>query len=165
MNQNNGQQGGQQRRSFKREWKRVHMIDDGPMAITIEKSNDYRPKYSVTVGRVIQFAKDGEQTTKFVPTIQMPIEGKGKVTVATAGMVETMASLFERATAWIREDAQHAEDVYIQNQIAREARQMSRERPRERHGLKTLSRIDAAVRTAAEDVGSDATDDHQRSAG
>lgn len=93
-------------------WSVVKEIESDGIVLEVSASDGRRPRYSVRIGR------RGERgLVSFVPLF---IKGQGKVQVVS--IVETVSKLLIDAQGFVEEQAQKAEDQYIEERISREAR-------------------------------------------
>lgn len=98
-------------------WTVVKELEENGVLVEVSKSDAYRPRYAIRVGR------RGDKG--LVPFLPLFIEGKGKITVNSPA--DTAAKLMKEAAEFVREEAQKAEDEYIEQRIARELKQVERE--------------------------------------
>lgn len=98
-------------------WSVIETLEEEGIAVEITRSDGYRPRYAVRVGR------KGERGV--IPFLPMFIKGQGKIHVVT--IASTVEKLLIEAEKLVEGLAQQHEDEYIEQRIAREARQVEKE--------------------------------------
>jgi hypothetical protein len=115
--------------------------DANELAIKIMKTVARRPRYSFEVGRRGQ----GGQFVRFFPFF---VTVKHAAVTYKAINEEALAALIQRAEEWMHAECQRAEDEISEAKIAKEESSLSRDKPKQRAGLKELAKRDRAIRQA-----------------
>lgn len=127
----------------KREYVKEIIDANTRIAVRIQKTERYRPYYSMTVGKFVEH-ENGES---FVPYIPVHVDTHLAKVEKVSDHSKLVAEMIREATDWIREACQKREDEIIAEKQERENRQMNREKgPGSKPGLKTLSKIDRAIK-------------------
>jgi hypothetical protein len=124
----------------------VKEFDDvaNELAIKIMKTVAHRPRYSFEVGRRGQ----GGQFVRFFPFF---VTVKHAAVTYKAINGEALATLIQRAEEWMYAECQLEEDKIIGKKIDKEESSLSRDKPKQRMGLKELAKRDRAMRQALDD--------------
>jgi len=94
------------------EWVPAKDFEVSGFRVRIQMSKGFRPRYSLSVGRVNQ---DG----KFVPFLPIFVEGQGKVKIKRISTI--ISELLAASEDWIHNECQIREDQIIEEKQAREA--------------------------------------------
>jgi len=123
-------------------WSTAHTLsnDDSGLAINIQATDEYWPRYSLELGRLNRNGK----FTRFHPVIVRTANAKCKLeTVINA---EQFTAIIYEANQWILKTVQALTDKRLEERIAKEQAGLDRDKPKPQAGLKTLSRKDAEVK-------------------
>ena len=131
---------------FKPEWTKDATFEDGPVIVTVSKSNHRSPRYSIQV----EFKGAHNPVRSFRPQFERK---DGQVTIERA--LAQVSSEFAKAEDYIQKKMQEAQDEWVRQQERRPAKGpggFGGERP----GLKKLAKMDKAKalarKAAAEDT-------------
>lgn len=108
------------------------------IAVRVQRTQAFRPYYSLVIGRFVEH--DNGET--FVPYLPVRAEVELAKVQSIQDHTKLVSGLVADATEWIRTKLQEREDEIIASKQAREQRDMDRDKPNARPGLKQLSRID-----------------------
>jgi hypothetical protein len=118
-------------------------FNDGPnaLAVKIMKTTGFRPRFSFEMGRIGQ---DG----RFIHFFPFFVTVKNAVVSYKAINVAALGLLIQQAEEWMHQECQKGEDTIIAEKIDKEERTLTRDKPKQRAGLKELSKRDKAARQA-----------------
>lgn len=124
-----------EQRKQKPEWKVIKdfVNEEAGIVVRVSATDAYRPRYSYEVGRKLPNSDDNRIARHF----GVFVEGQGKVNLRASLAEKTMRLVFD-AEMWILNKCQEREDEIVEEKCAREQRDMDREKPKQRPGLKSL---------------------------
>lgn len=136
------------------EWVVVKDVTDKDTGLTvrISRADSFRPKFSIQIGKLLIDQRNPKSEPRFVR--HLSIFARAENGVVTVGKFHTvLAELLVEAHKFIHEESQKREDEIIDTKLANEKRQLDRDKPKQKPGLKALKKQDAAAaerRKAAE---------------
>lgn len=128
-----------EQREHKTEWVRDKEFRNDGMVLTVWVLPLRWPKYRFDIGCE---GKEGKVFRGFM----MNLEGRGRVRLSHGFKLDAMKYLLGEAEAYVLDLAQKAEDLRVDRMMASEQRDLSRDRPKQPTGIKTLGKIDKVKR-------------------
>jgi len=120
-------------------------FDDVPneLVVKIMKTVGFRPRYSFEVGR-------RGQAGQFVRFFPFFVTVKNATVTYKAINGVALGLLIQKAEEWMHQECQKSEDEIIAAKIYKEESTLTRDKPKQKAGLKELSKRDKAMRQALE---------------
>lgn len=124
------------------EWVVVKDVTDEATGLTVRvsRAEAFRPRFSFQTGKLIVDA--GKKEPRFVRYVGVFTRAENGV-VAIDGFHTVMAKLLAETHEFIHRSAQAREDEIIESKQFREKKDLDRDKPKQRPGLKALRKQDA----------------------
>jgi hypothetical protein len=126
-------------------WVPVKDITDEATGLTVRitKRDGFRAQFSTELLR----RQETNGQVRFVRHIGIfSTTSNSRVAVTRVRLV--VATIFEQAEDWIHNELQIREDEILEEKLSREQAQLSRDKPKQRPGLKALAKQDKAAKEA-----------------
>lgn len=112
------------------------------IGVRIQRTQAFRPYYNLCIGRFVEH----DMGETFVPYIPVRAETEHAKVKSLQNHSKLLADMIQEATDWIAAELQKREDEIIETQMKREQRQLDRDKPSQKPGIKTLGKIDRAIK-------------------
>lgn len=112
------------------------------IGVRIQKTQAFRPYYNLCIGRFVEHDL-GESFVQYIPVRAEVEHAKLK---SLQNHAKLLADMIQEATDWIAAELQKREDEIMEVQLQREQRQLDREKPSHKPGIKTLGKLDRLVK-------------------
>lgn len=124
---------------------RTFTDESAGIAVIVSRMSGYRPRFSYAIKSRVETRERG---IILVPFFQVGVVTEhARVTKLIGGLNTTsLFGLLAEVDEWIRGECQRREDEIISERVDREQRDLARDKPKQRPGLKSLSKRDAAAR-------------------
>lgn len=148
---------------------------DTGLTVRISRADGFRPRFSIQLGKLLVDKGNPRAEPRFIRHIGVFARAENGI-VNVEKFYSTFTALLQEAHKFIYEESQKREDEIIETKQSHEKRQLDRDKPKQKPGLKEIAKREkraAELRKAAEeqaageakediataDVSSDATTD------
>lgn len=125
----------------KAEWIRDREFKQDGIVLTVWKLPLRWPRYRFDIGCE---GKEGKTFRSFL----VRLEGQGKVSLSHKFQLNVVEALVREAEEYILGEAQSREDNRVDRMMNYESKDLARDRPKQRPGIKTLGKIDGVLKRA-----------------